>query len=217
VKRISIFLVGLLAIVLAACSSGQGSSASASASAEPTPTATEEATPEATESAEPDASGSEMAIPSFDLNGDPELADRIPDTVDGQPLQVFSFRGDVFMSQGADPEFQAFLDSVDADLEDVSVAVGGVASGESYISVTAFRVLGVSEDRLREEFLSAAEGSGDVSGFENATLAGKSVYVAPDPTGELGGVSFYLYTKDDTIYWMTGTEAQVTQILEALP
>ena len=106
------------------------------------------------------------AIPSFDTNGDPELAARFPDTVGGAPLQVQSFRGDVFMAGGgSDPSFTAFLDSVGAELDDVSVAFGGVMTAENPVSVGAFRILGASEDDLEREFIAASEETGEVSGL----------------------------------------------------
>ncbi|HET6648959.1 MAG TPA: hypothetical protein VFH79_02235 [Candidatus Limnocylindria bacterium] len=214
-KRISILLVALLALVVSACASEQ-----ASPSVQPTPAVTEEPTPEPSSEA-PEASASADAsigaFPSFDLNGDPELAARFPDTVGGQPLQVQSMRGDTFMSVGgSDPAFEEFLDSVDAELSDVSVAFGGAASGDSILSVGAFRILGASEDDLEREFIAASEDAGDITGLEQANIGGKDVWTAVDPSGETGA-SVYLYTKDDTLYFLTGSEAEVAEILEALP
>lgn len=211
-KRITILLVALLALVVSACASGQATpSAQASvapATVEPTPEPSE--APEA--SVDPDASIG--AFPSFDLNGDPELAARFPDTVGGQPLEVSSMRGDTFMSMGgSDPAFQEFLDSVGAELSDVSVAFGGSQSG---VSVGAFRILGASEDDLEREFIAASEDAGDITDMEQASVGGKDVWVATDPS-EATGASAYLYTKDDTLYFLTGTEAEVAEILEALP
>ncbi len=232
VKRISILFVGLLAIGLVACSSDQAASSSASASVEPPAPATDEATPQASESAEPSGSagaeesetaGLPSAMPSLGIHADPELEDRLPDTIGGESVNKYSIGGELIeMGQAAaegDPSFQAFLDAFGAEASDISVAVAAPtsASEDNPISVTAFRVRGASESDLREQFLSSIEDEGEVSGFDDATLAGKDVLVAEDPTGELGGISFYLYTRDDTIYWITGTEELVTEILEALP
>jgi len=207
-KRIPILLVALLALILAAC---------ASSGASPSAEASEPATPEPTEEPTVEPSESEIALPSFNLNGDPELAGRFPDTVGGQPLTVQSFRGDTFLAMGAsDPSIQAFLDSLGAELEDVSVAFGGAASGDSVLSVGAFRVLGASEDDLEREFIAASEEAGDVSGLTQATVGGKDVWSASDPTGETGA-SIFIYTKDDTVYFLTGTEEQAAEILAALP
>jgi hypothetical protein len=207
-KRFTI-LLALLLLVAAGCSSQTGSSAEASEAA-----ATE--TPEPTPTEEPDVS--DVAIPSFDLNGDPELAGRFPDTVGGEPLQVQSFRGDTFMAGGGtDPSFEAFLDSVGADLEDVSVAFGGSMSGESFLSIGAFRVLGADEDQLETEFLNASEAEGDITGLTETSIGGKDVWTATDPTGEAPGASMFIYVKDDTVYFLTGSEEQAAEILAALP
>jgi len=215
-KRISILLIALLSLAVAACSSNQASStASPSATPEPTAEATESATP--SQDDEPVASGSAVAIPSFDLNGDPELASRFPDTVGGQPLQMQSFRGDAFMAGTTDPSFEQFLESVSADPQDVSVAFGGSVTGETVLSVGAFRVSGVPEDRLEEEFLASSEEAGDVSDLEQASISGKDVYTATTPDTSGSDMSVIIYTKDDTVYFLTGTEEQVAEILAALP
>ncbi|MBA3586148.1 MAG: hypothetical protein H0W41_00755 [Chloroflexi bacterium] len=217
-KRISILLIALLAFVVAACSSGE---ASQSASATPPPATAEPTASETTEPSQtsepneaPGASGSAAAIPSFDTNGDPDLAGRFPDTVGGEPLSVRSFRGDTFAAMGgSDPAFDEFLDSVGADLEDVSVAFGGSAAGTTAL---AFRVLGASEDDLEREFIAASEDAGDVSGLEESSVGGKDVWTAADPSGETTGSAF-IYVKDDTVYFLTGTEEQAAEILSALP
>ena len=220
-KRISILLIALLALVVAACSSGEESQ-SASATPPPAteePTASETAEPSETSepSQAPEASGSAAAIPSFDTNGDPDLAGRFPDTVGGEPLQVLSFRGDDPMMAGSvDESFEEFLDATDADIEDVSVAFGGSATGGEAFSVAAFRVLGVGEDTLEEEFLAASEDAGDVSDLEESSVGGKDVWTAADPSGETTGSAF-IYVKDDTVYFLTGTEEQAAEILAALP
>lgn len=211
-KRI-IILLALLLVVVAGCASQTGSSAEASEAAP-----TEEPTPEPTPTEEPSADETVGAIPSFDLNGDPELAARFPDTVGGQPINVQSFRADIFMAGGeADPSFTAFLDSVGADLDDVSMAVGGAMSGESLLSVAAFRVLGANEDELETEFLAASQAEGDLEGLEQTSVGGKDVWSAPDATGAMPGLSMFIYVKDDTVYFLTGTEEQAAEILAALP
>src|SRR5688500_4194918 len=219
-KRTSILLIALLAFVGAACSSGEPSATeSASEPVASQQTSPEPSESEAAESEAPEASGSAAALPSFDLNGDPELAARFPDTVGGQPLTVQSFRGDVFeQSGGADPTFQAFLDSIGAEMSDVSVAFGAAVGSDpsSSLNVGAFRILGADEDDLEREFIAASEESGDMTGLTQSSLAGKDVWSASDPSGE-STMSVYIYTKDDTLYFLTGTEEQAAEILVALP
>ncbi len=213
-KRFSLLLVVLTALLVVACSSEDPSAApsEAPATVQPTP----EPTPEASE--EPLGSG--FALPSLG-EGDPELAGRFPDMVDGQPLQVQSISGDAFAAMGGtDPTFEAFLESVGAELSDVSVAFGGVsnpADPTAILSVGAFRVLGASEGLLQEQFIGALdEGGSSPAEFEAATVAGKDVLTAADPTGTTENQVF-IYTQDDTLYFLTGTEEQVAEILEALP
>jgi hypothetical protein len=209
-KRISILLIAMLALIVSACANEAGSSASPSE-----PVATQEPTPEPSESEA--AEETVGAFPSFDLNGDPELAARFPDTVGGEPLSVQSFRGDVFMQAGgSDPSFDAFLESVGAELDDVSVAFGSSMSAESPLTVGAFRILGANEDDLEREFIAASEENGDVSGMEQTSIGGKDVWSASDPSGTAGS-SVFIYTKDDTLYFLTGNEEQVAEILAALP
>lgn len=211
-KRITI-LLALLLLVAAGCASQTGSSAEASEAAP-----TEEPTPEPTPTEEPSADETVGAFPSFDANGDPELAARFPETVGGQPINVQSFRGDIFMAAGEpDPSFTAFLDSVGADLDDVSVAFGGAMSGESLLSVAAFRVLGANEDELETEFLAASQADGDIEGLAQTSVGGKDVWSAADATGAMPGLSMFIYVKDDTVYFLTGTEEQAAEILAALP
>ena len=210
--RLPILLLALLALVISACASSE---ASASPTDEPSatpPAATETA---AAEPSEDTGTGeSAGAIPSFDLNGDPELAGRFPDTVGGEPLQVQSMGGAAFMAGGeTDASLQEFLDSVGAEPSDVSVAFGGSASG---LSVGAFRILGANEDDLEREFLAASEEAGDVSDLEQTSIAGKDVWTASDPSGGTD-MSITIYTKDDTVYFLTGNTDQVTEILAALP
>lgn len=217
-KRISILLVALLALVVSACAGEEAASVSPSeAPATVQPTPEPEPSEDATAS-EPAASG--IALPSFDLDGDPELAARFPDTVGGQPLLVQSMRGDQMGALGGgDPAFEEFLDSLDAELSDVSVAFGGAfdpEDPEGAFSVGAFRVLGASEDDLEREFIAASEDTGEFSGLESASVGGKDVLTGVDPSGETE-LSVYLYTKDDTLYFLTGSEEQAAEVLEALP
>ena len=218
-KRISILLVMLMALAVTACAGEEAASASPSeAPATVQPTPEPEESEEATAS-EPAASG--FALPSFDLNGDPELADRFPDTVGGQPLQVTSMRGDQMGALGGtDPTFEEFLTSIDAELSDVSFAFGGVTGDPSdpasVFSVGAFRVLGASQEDLQREFIAASDDTGEFSGLEESSVGGKDVLSGVDPSGETE-LRFYLYTKDDTLYFLTGSEEQATEVLEALP
>lgn len=207
-KRRSILVALLLAVALAACASEETTT--------PSP-----ATPEPTQAASTDhtvhgSTGSDVPLPSFDLNGDPELAGRFPDTVAGEPLQVQSLAGDAFAAIGADPVFDDFLTAIGADATDVSVAFGGAHIGRGTLTAGAFRVRGASEDELAREFIAASEEAGDVPELAEQTIGGKSVWTATDETGDPAS-QVYVYARDDTLYFLTGELEYVTEILEALP
>ena len=214
-KRFATLLVVLTMLLVAACSSEEAASASPSEAP-----ATVEPTPEPAESTETDPSGSAFALPSIGFDGDPELAGRFPDTVGGIALEIQSISGDAFAAlAGEDPTFETFLNGVGAELSDVSVAIGGATDPSdptSILSVGAFRVLGAAEEDLEREFVAAGREAGDVTELEAASIAGKDVLTASDPTGETTMLLF-IYTKDDTLYFLTGTEEQAEEILEALP
>ena len=211
-KRISSLLALLLALVVTACSS-QESTTPSPATPEPTPAATPTATPEPTDDG---TTGSPGAFPSFELDGDPELAGRFPDSVGGEPLQLQSLGGDAFAAAGPDPVFDDFLSAIGAVATDVSVAFGGAQIGEETLTAGAFRVRGASEDELEREFIAASEEAGDLTGMEQANVGGKDVWTAADASGNVD-LTAYLYTKDDTLYFLTGSEAAVAEVLEALP
>lgn len=203
-KRIPLLALVLLALVVAACSSEESTPPARSSTPEPTAAVT------------PDPAGSSAALPSFDLDGDPELAGRFPDTVGGQPLQLQSLDGDGFAAFGSDPTFDDFLDALDAEPTDVSVAFGGVLLGEETLTVGAFRVRGASADELEREFIAASEEAGDVSELSQDSIGGKDVWTSVDPSGETD-VRIFIYTSGDTLYFLTGPLVHATEILEALP
>ena len=211
-KRISIRLALLLALVVSACSS-QESTTPSPATPEPTPAATPTATPEPTDDGTP---GSPGAFPSFELDGDPELAARFPDSVGGEPLQMQSLGGDAFAAAGPDPVFDDFLSAIDAVATDVSVAFGGAQIGEEMLTAGAFRVRGASEDELEREFIAASEEAGEVPQLTEQTIGGKDVWTAVDESGD-AALQVYVYTKDDTLYFLTGSVEYAAEILEALP
>lgn len=207
-KRTPIRLALLLALVVAACSSEEASTPSP-ATPEPTPSATPEPTEDGT-------AGSPGAFPSFDLDGDPELAARFPDTVGGQPLQLQSLSGDAFAAAGPDPVFDDFLEAIGAEATDVSVAFGGALIGDETITAGAFRVRGAAEEDLEREFIAASEDAGEVPQLTEETIGGKDVWTAVDETGETA-LQVFVYTSGDTLYFLTGSLEHATELLEALP
>ena len=201
---------GLLAllILMAACSSG-GTSASATAS--PTAAASSEA---ASESA--DASASD-ALPSIDLpNSDAELEELLPDEIGGVTLTKFSMRGAEFMTQG-DQEFTDFLDRINAEADDVSVAFGvSMDASQSGTGVFAFQVRGTDNDVLLDELAGSLEDDGTATGFEDANVGGKDVRRAA--AGDDAQGSVYLYGVGDIVFFITTTdEDAAAEVLSDLP
>ncbi len=205
-KRISILLALLLALVTA-CAGGE--TTPSPATPEPTPAT-------APESSDDGTGGSPGAAPSFDLDGDPELAGRFPATVAGEPLQLQSLGGDAFAAADPDPVFDDFLDAIGAEATDVSVAFGGALIGDETLTAGAFRVRGAPEDELEREFIAASEDAGDVPQLTEQTIGGKDVWTAVDESGE-SSLQVFVYTNGDTLYFITGSLEHATELLEALP
>lgn len=222
-KRISIVLFMLVALVAAACTSDQGGSAAASASdgAEEPGTAESQAAGESQAAEESADDGGTGAVPSFELPASaPELAALLPDEILGQEAVKISMSGEEMMeSEDAevDPEFIAFLQRVGAQPEDVSFAFsfGFDAEGNS-AGIAAFRVEGANSDQLESEFQATLESDGTPIEWDEASVAGKDVLTAEDP--ETSGNQVYLYTVGDIVFFVTASEeATAVELLEPLP
>ena len=135
-KRITILLVALLALVVSACGSSEASesaAASPAATVEPTATPTPDPTPEPQESDEP--------AESDDAGGDDTaLLDLLPDEIDGQA------RIDVDLANN--PMFAAALAQQNIDLSDVEYIVSTYGTGEGVLGVTAIRIPDMGETEL---------------------------------------------------------------------
>lgn len=210
-KRTTLMLLMLVALFVAACTSDQAGSSATEAAA------TQEATPE------PDGgSESAAALPSLDLPGSaPELEALLPDEIDGAETVKFSMGGAELMADqegsGVDPEFIAFLERLDAQPDDISVAFAfsfTEAGGSSGIG--AFRVEGASSDELEREFMATMETDGTVVDWQSASIAGKDVQTAADPDTE--GNTVYIYTAGDIVFFVTTPdEGTAAELLEPLP
>ena len=198
-KRTSILLVALLALVVAACSSQQTSPSASEyepvATTQPTAEPTEEPTDAATpgETADGSAGGS--------------LDDAIPDELNGLA------RTDV-------PGMEAFLAPMLAqqgvDASEVEFVISTYGEGDNSITVNAFRIPGIPEASM--EFLARAmagvQGESGVSA-ESVTVGGKSVL---QMTG--GGVdgAAYLYFADGSVFTVVGPSTELAeQLLSELP
>jgi hypothetical protein len=195
----------LLSIVLAACSA-QTATAPASASPTPSPTPTAEPTP--TEA----AAGTPNPLASFDFNQDKALEALLPDAVGDLKLTKFSLKGAEFLSSST-PEFQDFLNRVNAQPDDVSVA--SATDESSTLQILALRVAGANSDQLKTEFRKAIEDSSTTPiDLTEETVGGKSVLTGFDPDQEsnvyfyvAGDVLFFVSTKDKAV-----AEAALTKL-----
>lgn len=213
-KRTTLVLLTLLALFVAACTSDQaGSSASQSAAAQ-----------ESEEAAAESDAGSESAVafPSIDLPGSaPELEAILPDEIGGAEVVKFSMGGTELLADvegsGVDPEFIAFLERLDAQPEDISMAFAFSVSptGDSAV-IGAFRVAGASTDDLEREFLATMQSEAGAVAWESASVGGKDVQTSADPDTE--GNSLYVYTAGDIVFFVTtADEATAAELLGPLP
>lgn len=196
-KRISILLVALLALVVAACSNNQASS-----SAEPTASAV--ASQEAT--AEP--SESQAAEPSEGSSGDgTALADLIPDELNGVP------RTDV---PGMDAILAPALAQQGLDASDAEFVFATYGEGLDTVAVNAFRVAGMTQPSL-EAFASAMAGVDTQGGSaETVTVGGKSVLRVSSTDSETGAA--FLYFTDGAMFTVVSqSEELAAQLLAELP
>ncbi len=210
-------LAGLLAMIVAACSSGGSASPSASATPTATPAPPSVAPSDTTEgSASPS-----LTIPGVgDKHGAPELEATLPDTLGGQPLQKVSFGGDAFAQMGntGDQPFKDFLERLNAKAEDTSVALAGGEVGGASVSITALQVKGTNGDTLENEFRSSVERDASQKlTWKDETVSGKSVVTTTDPSSADQG-KLYAYAKGDTIFVITASDPAVAEeALSALP
>lgn len=164
----------------------------------------------ATESVEPPA-------PSVDTMADPDLAAVFPDTVGGEPLPVETYRDEnALRAMGITDEF---LDKMDVELADVSVALAHrpmTTDNDTHLSAYAYRVAGASEDELVEHFTPLMERATEDAEFVPGIVGTRDVWKPVGPSTVVAGN--LLYVDGDTAYLLYGNEpAVVALLLEALP
>lgn len=209
-KRISILLVALLALVTVACGSEQT-----------TPTGSPDTTPaptvEATESpAESPAETSEATDDGEGTSEPNELAEVVPTEVDGIEIEYeFATGADFEDGDEMDPEARDFLEQVGGDVDRMSSALGLGLDAEAgrFVTIIVFRIPGADEQALLDQF--EATLTDDEAGLEftTATVEGKEVLTAT--SAEQG--TLYLYAQNDTLFAIGGTtpelgEAALSQI-----
>src|SRR3990170_5265628 len=158
VKRISILVVALLALVLASCASEQASTPASESEAAPTAQPTPEPTEEPTGAATPEDDGGSTGG---------SLEDALPDELNGLA------RTDV-------PGMEAFLAPMLAqqgvDASDVEFVISTYGEGDNSITVNAFRIPGIPEASMEAlaRAMSGVQGESGVTA-EPVTVGGKSV------------------------------------------
>lgn len=148
---------------------------------------------------------------------DPDLAADIPDIVGGEPFDVETHRGEnALRAMGVN---ERFLEAFDADLGDVSVALGHrpmATEASTHLSAYAYRVAGASEEALTEYFIPIIEGQTEDAEFEPGRVGGKDVWKPVGPGEAVSGN--LLYVHGDTAYLLYGNEPAVVELLlDALP
>ena len=153
------------------------------------------------------------------LHDDPELEERIPNAVAGEPFEVQSYCATTSDPGGINtaPEF---LEAVGVELADVTVlrsAGPEIGNTDAHAEVVAFRYRGADEDTLRETFIRMFDESNAELGLEDelpaGVIAGKEVHLSRFVT---------IYVADDAIYLLSGADspaagAKIEEILKALP
>lgn len=196
-KRITILLVALLALVVTACGSGEPSESTAASepapTVEPTPDPTPETTPEPPESDEPSA--------SVDAGGDSALLDLLPDEINGQT------RTDVDLANN--PMFAAALAGQDVDISDVEYIVSTYGTGDGVLVASAIRIPGMDQLELEQlgRLMSgvATEGEGSA---ELTTIGGKEVLAITATDAEQTG---YMYFLDGAVIVVGGTSQDLAE------
>lgn len=199
-SNLSVFAFGIL-LVLAACSSGPDASATPSPDAS-TPT------PEAEPSEDVGA-----ALPSL-LAGAGDLSGLVPVRVGDYQITYRHMSGaDPAFLEDLDDDARDFLERFDAEPSDITTAFGfggGFDPGSEFVGISAFRVAGADETRLRDTYMTVLqEQGGDMDlEFQPATVAGKDVYRFGD-TRE-GDVSA-LYSHGDMLWIVFASTADLLE------
>jgi hypothetical protein len=201
-KRISILLVALLALVTVACGSEQ---TTPSETPETTPTPTVEATESPSATADSTDEATDDGEGTSEQN---ELADIVPTEVDGIAVEYeFATGADFEDGTEMDPEAREFLDQVGGDVDRMSSALGLGLDAEAgrFVTIIVFRIPGADEQALLDQF--EATLADDEAGLEfaPASVDGKQVLTA---TSEEQG-TLYLYADDDTLFAIGGSTPEL--------
>ena len=169
------------------------------------------------------ASGCGLGTPSaVDQKVADETLARFPKEVLGAPFPTEAFYGDKLGDY--EGQIDDLARSLDVDPDRVLFIVGGNPRiGRENVTATAYRVLGVDAAKTKEYFLPLLQTpSGSPLPIRQVDIGGKDVEGIGTQTGASGSVSatFHepmIYTKDDTVYLISGDAKPVEALLKALP
>ncbi len=161
---------------------------------------------------------SSLALPSFDLHAAPALEATLPDSINGQQVQKFSFSlAQLSAISGStsdtDKAFTNWVQSLGKNPSDVNVAAGN-STGTPRITVVAIQVSGADPSTMLSKFQQSLQQQNITA--TQTTVGGKTVLQLSDPT-QTGTVS-YAYARNDILYMAQSTDASAAQAaVQALP
>jgi hypothetical protein len=162
------------------------------------------------------ASSGDGVQPSFTEGAVADLEALIPDTVGEMQLTKTSTKGDEFIaSADSDPAVAKFIEDLGVSPGDISLAIGFgfTADASSSIGMFVFRASGADTNRLISAFKEANDADRDAPlVWSSASVGGKSVETAVD-----GEQTYYLYAKDDVLFFISGDPASTDEAISELP
>ena len=195
-KRITILLVGLLALVVSACGSGETTESAAASE----PAATVEATPEPTPEPTPEEESDEPSASEDAGGGESALLDLLPDEINGQA------RIDVNLADN--PMFAAALEAQNIDASEVEYIVSTYGSGEGVLGVTAIRIPDMGETELEQLARLMSGMSEGQASAETTTIGGKEVLAISATDVEQ---TAYMYVLDGAVIVTGGTSQDLAE------
>jgi hypothetical protein len=204
--RLGSFSLAALLIVAACGSSATPTPATGGASQAPI-TGTSQAPTSQAPVATDNGTSSGGVLPSgIGFNQAPDLEALLPSQLCGGPVIKQSYGGASAAGASANPLLGAFAGLGAGG--DVAIAVDASTTPDTCpVSVFAYRIKGASSQMFSTVLAAMAAGGSSVS------LGGKTVTMIPS-----GATATYIYTKDDTLYGVSGgTSDQSGQALQALP
>ena len=154
--------------------------------------------------------------PSFTEGAVADLEALIPDTVGEITMQKTSTKGDEFIaSSDSDPAVAKFIEDLGVSPGDISLAIGFgfTADASSSLGMFVFRAEGADTNRLISAFKEANDADRESPlTWSSASIGGKTVEtaVADDTT-------FYLYAKNDVLFYISGDQDSAEEVISGLP